>query len=138
MTEDQPRHLVILALLAVLVGAVVNVAQATGTFTPWESIVGLIMLFTARAFGDNISSGRTYESIAFSMIMGAAILFCIGFLVDQFLLYLEILKINPSDPARYISKRGYFSSSEQDEFFFLLWIALTSIVWALRSIGKPS
>ncbi len=136
MTEGHPRNLIVLALLAVLVGAVVPVAQATGSFTPWEAIVGLIIIFTARAFGAEVSAGLTSESIAFSMIMAAGIVFCIGFLMDQVLLYLNIVRPNANEPGHLISRQGYVSLSEQDEIYLLLWIVVTALVLIGRSITR--
>jgi hypothetical protein len=75
-----------LALLAVLVGAIVQVTQGPDPFTLWQSMVGLIMVLTARAYDKDIATGWSSEAIAFAMIVAAGIVFVLGFFLDRLFL----------------------------------------------------
>lgn len=135
MRTDLQRHSVALALLAVLVGAIVQITQGTGPFTPWQTIVGLIMLFTARTYDSEIDARLGSEAVAFAMIVAAGMLFVFGFTLDRLFLTVQVVGWD-QNREKLLSLPGYISFSLHDDAYFAIWLTATAVVVWLRSLRE--
>ena len=107
MRNGLQRQGVALALLAVLVGAIVQVAQGPDPFTLWQSMVGLIMVLTAHAYDREIATGWSSEAIAFAMIVAAGIVFVFGFLLDRLSLWSGVVQWGDAHREKFVSMPGF-------------------------------
>src|SRR5262245_414462 len=130
--RDGQRQGVALALLAVLVGAIVQVTQGTEPFSLWQSMVGLLMIVTAHAYDKEIAAHWSAEAVAFAMIVAAGIVFATGFLVDKALLAMGIVQWSDATREKFVSPPGYISFNLQDDLFFVIWLLLTGAVLWIR------
>jgi hypothetical protein len=130
MDHQPERQSIALALLAVLTGAIVQVTQSDTPFSPWQSIVGLIMVASAQAYGKQISRGWNAEAIAFAMIFAAGIVFSLGFVLEQ---ALPKVGLSWSDPAHGEKpKPGFLSKNLEDDVYFVIWTFLTVLIFSIR------
>jgi hypothetical protein len=132
MQNDVQRHGVALALLAVLVGAIVQVTQGKDPFTLWQSMVGSIMILTAHAYDKEIATRWGSEAIAFAMIVAAGIVFVLGVFLDRIFLWSGIVHWGDANREKLISLPGYISFNLHDDLYFILWLLLTAAVFWLR------
>src|SRR5262245_3620514 len=72
-----------LALLAIAVGATVQLTATSGPFSLWSTMVGLLLLSAIVAYRDEIGFGAWTE-LAFSLITGYVLLYVFGFLIDNY------------------------------------------------------
>jgi hypothetical protein len=133
MEEEPERRSIALALLAVLTGAIVQITSTDQPFTPWQTIVGLIMVASAQAYGAQISRGYNAEAIAYAMIFAAGIVFSLGFVLDQAFAKIGVTWI---DPASSNARPGFLSQHLEDDVYFVIWIGLSVLVLLLRSRNK--
>lgn len=129
MEAEPARKNIALALLAVLTGAVVQVASTEQPFSPWHTIVGLIMVASAEAYGSQISKGLKWEAAAFAMILAAGIVFSLGFVLDQ-----AFAKIGLSwgDPLSGKPNPGFLSQHLEDDVYFTIWAVLSILILLVR------
>ncbi len=132
MHNELQRHGVALALLAVLVGAIVQVTQGTGPFTLWQSMVGLIMILTAHAYDKEIATGWSSEAIAFAMIVSAGMVFVLGVFMDRIFLWSGVVQWGDAHREKLVSMPGFISFSLHDDIYFIIWVLLTTAVFSLR------
>ena len=130
MDRQPERQSIALALLAVLTGAIVQVTQSETPFTPWQSIVGLIMVASAQAYGKQISRGWNAEALAFAMIFAAGIVFSLGFALEQLLPKFGLSWTDP--PVDGKPKPGFLSKHLEDDVYFLIWGFLTIVIFCVR------
>jgi hypothetical protein len=130
MEQEPRRQSIALALLAVLTGAIVQVTQSEIPFSPWQTIVGLIMVASAQAYGKQISRGWDAEALAFAMIFAAGIVFSLGFVLEQALPGIGLSWTEPSGDGK--PKPGFLSRNLEDDIYFAIWACLTVIVFFVR------
>jgi hypothetical protein len=78
-----------LALLALLTSAVVVMSRGNDYFSLWDSMVGLIIVLVAAAYRQEISTDPIYYRLAFSLIVGAGLLFIVGPFVESAIYYAD-------------------------------------------------
>jgi len=132
MHDALQRHGVALALLAVLVGAIVQVTQGDDPFTLWQSMVGLIMILTAHAYDKEIATRWSSEAIAFAMIVAAGIVFVLGVFLDRVFLWSGVVQWGDASREKLVSRHGYISFSLHDDLYFFIWLLLTGGVFWVR------
>lgn len=138
MHNEVQRHGVALALLAVLVGAIVQVTQGPDPFTLWQSMVGLIMILTAHAYDKEIATGWSSEAIAFAMIVAAGMVFVLGFLLDRLFLWIGVVQWGDAHQEKLVSVPGFISFSLHDDLYFIMWLLLTAAVFWFRFRRTPA
>ena len=129
MNDDgSQRRSSALALLAVLVGAIVQITSNSGPFTLWQSIVGLIMICTAFAYDRDIGD-TLFERLSFSLILAGGFVFLLGFWIDRALVKRGLIEWNCVDlPCKIkASKPGFVSDNIEDDAYFKLWLGLGAI-----------
>lgn len=132
MRDDPQRQGVALALLAVLVGAIVQVSSGSGPFTLWHTMVGLIMLLTALAYDKEIDAGVSAEATAFAMIIAAGIVFIFGFLLDRLFLRWGVVSWQGGARDELVSVPGFVSFYLHDDLYLAIWLAVAAGTFAWR------
>jgi hypothetical protein len=130
--QTAQRHGIALALLAVLVGAIVQVTQGNDPFSLWQSMVGLIMILTANAYDKDIDAGWSSESVAFAMIVAAGFVFVLGFLLDRIFLWVGVVQWGDATREKLVSPPGYIRLNLHDDLYFIIWLLLTAAVFWVR------
>jgi hypothetical protein len=126
-----------LALLAVMVGAIVQVVVTSGPFTLWQTFVGLTMLFTALAYGKDVR-GSFCANLAYSLVCAAALVFTFGVWIDIYLRKIGITEWKCTDqPCRVFSKAGFVTESMQDDIFGIAGLSLAIVIFAGRALTVP-
>ena len=113
MSLESGRKSVVLALLAVLVGAIVQITQSEGPFTSWQTMVGLIMIFVSMAYREEINKD-SFEGFSYALVIGAGVVFVLGFPID---LILMEAKWTVWDNASCCHEQNYGHSARSD----ILW-----------------
>lgn len=126
------RKSVALALLAVLVGAIVQITHAEGPFTPWQSLVGLIMLSASIAYSADVGRSLS-ECICFALIVAAGVLFTIGFLLDPLLEWLKLIELSvQNSEIKVMSPRVFSGVYLHDLILCVLWLLIALLVLYVR------
>lgn len=118
MGDGQQSRSLALALLAVLVGAIVQIISNSGPFTLWQSMVGLIMVCTAFAYFRDVGFAF-FERLAHSLILAGGSVFMFGYWIDRAVTQAGVVTWKCDELPCKITKYhpGRFTDSLQDEIF---------------------
>ncbi|MGB6066354.1 MAG: hypothetical protein WBG50_16245 [Desulfomonilaceae bacterium] len=115
----------VLILLAVVVAGVVAIAGTEGAFSPWETILGFILLLLLA--GVNPASFPFSLQLAFLSIAGLCLIIALGYPVEKYLLsrwrYFDI----PHEKEE---------SEKRHQFFFIAWMLISFIALPLFLVIK--
>lgn len=75
-----------LALLALMTSGVVVMSRGNDYFSLWDSVIGTIMLIVAAAYKHEVGIDPYYR-LAFSLIVGASLMFVVGPFVESAFYY---------------------------------------------------
>lgn len=118
---DTQRKGVALALLAIPASAIVTVAENESTrFTPWEIMIGLLIVSLCLAYRSEVGSSF-FEELAFSIMLSAGVVFMVEMPLE---LWLD-------------ARGDAFRHQWRDWFIFTTWLGSTAIaMFFLRFVAQ--
>jgi hypothetical protein len=111
-----------LALLALMTSGVVVMTRGNDYFSLWDSVVGVIMLSVAAAYRHEVGIDPYYR-LAFSLIVGAGLMFVVGPFLESAIYYVHPDIAYEGPLLQTPGKLGY------DGVFVAVWLSFAALVY---------
>lgn len=108
------------AVLGTAIGGVVSVALTKSYFSPWHTVVGIILLLILVAHWRN-KSQSVVERLSYAAVFSFSAVIMLGWLLD---VWLPLGKWNPGEKL--------LNAEPRDVQMFVIWLIVSLIVLAMR------
>ena len=112
----------VLALIALVFGAILNTFNQPGCFALWDIMVGVTLFSIILAYWDSVGT-KVGQSAAVASIGGGSIAIILGGIMDPTMLYMM---------SGNISKTWCDDSKLKDLILAITWLFSTIIIFAIR------